>query len=101
MLKTKGLFYVLLSILLIGIVSCYEYEPVLGQEYTQFPTSTNNSLTQKYFILELEHLHSFGYQYAIELFEKPINLDCKFVMVYVRSSLSYIQSVRLEDDSNE
>ncbi|CAF0988589.1 unnamed protein product [Adineta ricciae] len=100
MLKTKGLLYVLLSTLLIGKVSCYEYEPVLGQQYIQFPTSTNNSLAQKYFILGLAHLHSFGYQYAIEQFEKAINLDSKFAMAYVFLSLSYIQPVWLEEDSN-
>lgn len=51
MVEKTMLFRIVLILLIIIKVSCYELEPCLGQEYIEFSTSTNNSLAQKHFIL--------------------------------------------------
>ena len=76
---------------------CYQFEPILGQQFIQFPTSTNDSLAQRHFILGLAHLHNFGYSSAFEQFEKASNIDSKFAMAYVFASLTNVQPVWLAE----
>ncbi|CAF0759694.1 unnamed protein product [Adineta steineri] len=92
------LFLTILLSLSIQKSTCYEIEPMFGQKYIQFPTSTNNSLAQKHFIFGLAHLHSFEYSFASEQFEKAYSLDSKFAMAYVFSALTNIQPVWLGEN---
>ncbi|CAF1112151.1 unnamed protein product [Rotaria sordida] len=92
---------ILFVVILIRRSSCYEFQPILGQKYIQFPTSTNNSFAQKHFILGLAHLHSFGYSFAFEQFEKALSIDSGFAMAYVFSSLTNTRPVWLGEYPKE
>ncbi|CAF3825788.1 unnamed protein product [Rotaria sp. Silwood1] len=81
--------------------SCYEFQPSLGQQYIQFPTSTNNSLAQEHFILGLGYLHNFLYSLAFEQFQQAYSIDSEFAMAYVFSSLTNSEPVWLSENPEE
>ena len=91
----------ILLVILIETSVCYEYDPFLGQQYIQFPTSTKNTLAQQHFILGVAHLHSFGYSFAFEEFVRAYTIDSSFAMAYVFSSLTKILPVWLEEYPTE
>ncbi|CAF4893546.1 unnamed protein product [Rotaria sp. Silwood1] len=91
----------LLLVLSIKESSCYEFQPSLGQQYIQFPTSTNNSLAQEHFILGLGYLHNFLYSLAFEQFQQAYSIDSEFAMAYVFSSLTNSEPVWLSENPEE
>ncbi|CAF3612084.1 unnamed protein product [Rotaria sp. Silwood1] len=98
----KNLMIVSLMLLLtITKSSCYEFQPSLGQQYIQFPTSTNNSLAQEHFILGLAFLHNFLYSFAFEQFKQAYTIDSEFAMAYAFSSLTYSKPVWLNENPTE
>jgi tetratricopeptide (TPR) repeat protein len=90
--------YFTLILLLASHTLCYEFQPSLGQQYIDFPTSTTNITAQNHFICGIANIHIFEYMKAFTQFKSAYTIDPSFALAYVFANLTAYKPIWMTEN---